>query len=785
MNEYIALRPRARSGTSVSIDLIRAFVAASAVTAILLGSPSASLAADASDQLEEIVVTAEKRSETVQTTPISITAITGDQLAAQGLASVEDVAGYIPGISMRSAGPGQTEFEMRGLASSGGAAPTVGFYLDETPLSAPAASLNGRVVIDPDLFDLSRVEVLRGPQGTLYGSGSMGGTIRLITNQPKLGEYEAAVRGTFSDTDGGGFNPGGSGMINLPIGNVMALRVVVTEKYTDGFIDRVVLSPFPFPTNPGTCLNWFGYGCTRGNVAAAPVQQVIKDTNTNQLTSGRASLLIQPSDALSLTTAVMYQRMLAGGYNQFQSPPGSSACLCIYQPYNLKEPISDTFKLASETIAYTFDFAQLTSATSYFSREEDQSQDSTEALQNLDVLPAFLPAVFTEKDKSRQFNQELRLASPGQGPLQWVGGAFFEDLHSPYQAINQSPAYAPFSFGGAAANPMGEIYDASNDYHIKQDALFADISYQFNSDFKFITGVRWYKYETDTAYSEAGLDAASGNAQAITGSIEQSARGYNPKFTLSYTPDGDLTVYSTISKGFRPGGVTLPVPTTGAVICPAESPTYRPDSVWNYEIGEKAKMLDNRFVINSDLYYIRWDQIQQNITLPCGYTYTTNAGNAESYGPEIELIARLTSELSVSANGAITHATIVDANPSTGIQDGTRVLNIPKSTASLVLTYDRHVTETLDSVTRIMDSFVGNTADIAFYPTTLPSYDLVNLGTGLTTPKWSANLFADNVINKHAELTSNNASFSWNTPAVTRITTNMPRTIGVDLQYKF
>jgi outer membrane receptor protein involved in Fe transport len=159
--------------------------------------------------LDEIVVTAEKRQETIQNTPISITAFTGQQLAAQGLATVEDLVALTPGISMRTAGPGQTEFEMRGLASSGGSAPTVGFYLDETPLSPPAASITGRVVIDPDLFDLSRVEVLRGPQGTLYGSGSMGGTIRLITNPPKLGETEGAVEGIFSDTQGGGFNPGG------------------------------------------------------------------------------------------------------------------------------------------------------------------------------------------------------------------------------------------------------------------------------------------------------------------------------------------------------------------------------------------------------------------------------------------------------------------------------------------------------------------------------------------------------------------------------------------------
>jgi outer membrane receptor protein involved in Fe transport len=735
--------------------------------------------------LDEIVVTAEKRAETIQNTPISITAFTGDQLVAQGLSKVEDLVALTPGLSMRTAGPGQTEYEMRGLSSSGGSAPTVGFYLDETPLTPPAASITGRVVIDPDLFDLSRVEVLRGPQGTLYGSGSMGGTIRLITNSPKLGEVEGAVEGIFSDTHGGGFNPGANAMVNLPIGDTLALRVVATEKYTDGYIDRVVVNPFPLPINGGTCPPWTGYGCTRGDVTAAPVQQVIKNTNTELLTSIRASLLFRPFDSLSATTTLMYQDMDAGGYNQFQEPPGSSVCLCIYQPFNMKEPISDIYKLASETLTYDFDFAQLTSATSYWRRVENQSQDATEAVQNLDFLPGFYPIYFTEIDTVTQFSQELRLASKGDRPLQWVGGAFFANLQSTYQALNQSPAYAQFSTGGVSANPQGIVYDATNVYDIKQSALFADVSYQLNHELKLITGLRWYKYETDMTYVESGIDAESGNATPNAGVLTPSASGYNPKVTVSYAPTDDLTVYSTASKGFRPGGGYLPVATSGAVICPAEPPTYGPDSVWNYEVGEKAKLFDNRLTLNTDVYYIRWNQIQQNITLPCGYTYTTNAGRAASYGPEIELTARLTTELTLNVTGAVTHATITDANPGTGITDGTRVLNIPKQTASAAMIYDHRVNDTTDWVSRATDSFVGNQADIAFYPTVDPSYNLIDFRSGLVASKWSAYLFGDNLTNKHAVLTSNNTAFSWNTPAVTRVTTNQPRTIGIDLMRKF
>jgi iron complex outermembrane receptor protein len=191
--------------------------------------------------LEEIVVTAEKRDSTVQATPISISALSGDALESLGLKSIQDMIGSVPGMSARTAGPGQTEYEMRGLASGGGSAATVGFYVDETPLSSNAVALNGRTVIDADLFDLNHTEVLRGPQGTLYGAGSMGGTIKLVTNPPKLGEFEGATAEDVSYTTGGSVNGSGDIMVNLPFGDDVALRLVGTGKYISGWIDRKVV----------------------------------------------------------------------------------------------------------------------------------------------------------------------------------------------------------------------------------------------------------------------------------------------------------------------------------------------------------------------------------------------------------------------------------------------------------------------------------------------------------------------------------------------------------------
>lgn len=215
------MNPRSR-GNSPLLPVPLAFGLAFAE----LGGLGQARATDSTVALQEVVITANKRTSTVQDTPISVTAITGRDIEDRGVADFTALAQSVPGVSMRSSGPGQTEFEMRGVTSGGGNSATVGFYLDDVPLSAPAAAQNGKVVIDPNLYDLNRVEVLRGPQGTLYGAGSMGGTIKLIPNAPELGVFDTSGQSILSDTDGGGFNNGENAMLNIPLGDDVALRVV-------------------------------------------------------------------------------------------------------------------------------------------------------------------------------------------------------------------------------------------------------------------------------------------------------------------------------------------------------------------------------------------------------------------------------------------------------------------------------------------------------------------------------------------------------------------------------
>src|SRR6266436_5247725 len=235
--------------------------------------------------LEEVVVTAEKRESTVQKTPISVTAIEGVVLQAQGVTDMLTLAQQVPGVSFKTSGPGQTEFEMRGLTSTGGESPTVGFYLDDAALTPPAMAQNGKVVVDPNLFDLNRVEILRGPQGTLYGAGSMGGTIKLVTNAPDPKQIAANVQGIGSGTDGGGFNHTENAMLNLPlVQDIAALRLVVTNKHIEGWIDRDVVSPFPLESAGGFLDD------RRGDVTAAPVVKRVSGSNSENLKGGRATL---------------------------------------------------------------------------------------------------------------------------------------------------------------------------------------------------------------------------------------------------------------------------------------------------------------------------------------------------------------------------------------------------------------------------------------------------------------------------------------------------------------
>ena len=508
--------------------------------------------------LSEITVTAERYTSTIQNTAISISALSGDQLIAQGISTVQEIVKEVPGLSMRFASPGLTEYEARGLASNGGAAPTVGFYLDEIPLSPPAVSQSGKVVIDPDLYDVQRVEVLRGPQGTLYGSGSMGGTVRVLTNEPKLGTFEGSAQGTGSITQGSN-STGGDGngsanlMINLPIGETLAARVVLSYLYRSGWIDNITVHPFPIALGVPTYTQ---------PLNTVPATNNYSNANNETQYGGRLSLLYKPSEDFSILGQAMTQSLHTGGYDLLDSTPTGIAPTTVYdahyEAFPLREGIRDDISIFGLTIKANVGFADLTSATSYFGRTGEQVQDASTSIyySNGGSTP-YVPVAYAERDPSHQISEEIRLTSHDVGGLHWVAGAFYSKLGSVWNEIGANPAAA------TPAVPDGSFFTSWNSYGVRQTAFFADASYKFTEQWKLSAGARYYQYKSHQDEFSWGLDGP--NPTPPPGSVVTTAKnsGANPRADLSYMPNQDLTLYATVARGFRPGGANqiLPPPT--------------------------------------------------------------------------------------------------------------------------------------------------------------------------------------------------------------------------------
>jgi iron complex outermembrane recepter protein len=747
-----------------------------ALAAGLAGSCVLGGVASAADtDLQEVVVSAEKRDSTVQKTPISMTAITGSDLQAQGVTNLVEVAQQVPGVSFKTSGPGQTEFEMRGLTSTGGESPTVGFYLDETALTPPAMAQNGKVVIDPNLFDLNRIEVLRGPQGTLYGAGSMGGTIKLVTNQPDLQRFGVNAQAILSDTDSGGFNHAENAMLNLPLAQgIAALRVVGTDRSSSGWIDRDVINPFPLEVNNST---------QRGDVAAAPLVQRFSDSNWETLRGGRASLLVKPLDALTIDAGILYQSIHQGGPNTIDVPPGNEV---HYQPFDVAEPFEDNFNLYTLTLKYDFDSFQIVSATSNWTRHQLQTQDISEAMQ--DYIGGFLgpPADFpfstaagglgagsiSEDDYTREVSEELRIASTGTGPWQWLAGGYYSSFHA------TSHVYSYYE-GFTALFGTNNLADNQRLLQVDQWALFGESSYLINDVLKATVGLRYFLYHSNSATSVSGV-SANGTSATLYGRAQNS--GVSPKFNLAYIPNDNTTIYGTIAKGFRPGGPNSPIPPP----CAPAPTQFGPDGVWSYEVGEKMRFLDSRLSVNGALYYEDWSNIQQQVAPGCGYKFTTNAGKAKVYGAELEIAVIPVVGLTLSQSVGYTHATNSTTVPEANVVSGDRLLDVPEVTANTTLTYRYPLPlgPSLNLVARLNNSFVDSIQDITFGRNTLPSYDLVNSRVGVEADHWSAMLFVDNLTNRQA-LLSDTGALSANVSIFNRVATNQPRTVGVDLNYRF
>jgi iron complex outermembrane recepter protein len=737
---------------------------------------AAQTAADTSSTgVQEVVVTAERRGSTVQKTPISMTAMSGEALKEQGITSVTDLMRDIPGVSAKAGGSGQTEYTIRGLSSAAGVAPTVGFYLDDVPLSSPTTSSGGKSPVDPDLYDLARVEVLRGPQGTLYGASSMGGTIKLVPVAPKLSEFGGSAQAIVSATQGGGPNGTVNAALNVPVTqDIAALRLVVTQKRQSGWIDRVSSSSMPIGDADGS----------RGDVAGATPDAVHRKSNVTRLDGARASMVIQPNDRFSVTPSFLYQRTRQDAPDTYDADPG---CCRHYQPFDMAEPFTDRFSIGSVKVEYDFDAATLTSISAYSKRRKTRVEDETEILQRYFSLPAYDiaggglgPVLNTELNSTRQFTQEFRLTSSGSGPLRWIAGAFYSRFTSLFRATSDGSPVA-----AAALLGTSDIFHQSIEDTLVQKAVFGNVSYDITKDLKLTGGTRVFRSNArDTSIASGILSDGTNHDERAT------SRGTTPMLNLSYNVSPSSMVYATAAKGYREGaaqpGVAASCAADLAALGLTEAPVrYKPDTVWSYELGSKNRFFDNTLTLNGSLYTQKWSDVQRYVVLPtCGYLYVDNAGQAQATGFEIEAGLRVMTGLSLNMAIGHTRAVYARDDARSGTVRGQRLEGVAAWTGSGSIHYERPLGERLRLVGNLGVSYTGSSTLTVSETKTLPAYTLADARIGLKADQWNLALFVDNLTNRHPT-TSIVPSLTFNPIGLDRIATVRPRTVGVDVSYDF
>ncbi|MHB8812926.1 MAG: TonB-dependent receptor [Steroidobacteraceae bacterium] len=845
---------------------VAAALAGSLAGVVRADQPAAATAAP-TDQLATIVVTATKRQTLAQDTPISMTVLTATDIANRGLMDFNTLSQGIPGLAMRTSGPGMTEYEMRGLNSSGGNTSMVGVYLDEVALSSPASEQLGKVIIDPNLYDLARTEVLHGPQGALYGASSMGGTVRLLPAMPELGVFDASGETTISDTgSGGSINFVQNGMVNLPIGDTIALRLVGSHDSQSGWLNRYTLADGSVTTDAGA--NPANSRPT--NFYTAPIIETATGVNSDTNDSFRAILLYKPNDQLSITPMLMWQQDSADAPNAVDvngSPtnPTMPSPKGHYEIYDTPEPQWDRFTLGSLKVEYalTPDIA-LTSITGLWSNHSLVSQDGTEENSSSTALGSSNPATpvapydtsagglgptgpgpfgpgVEERDYTKQVSEELRVASTGDAPLQWLAGYYYQDLNSEWDMWSVNPQ----------AGPVADIYVDYMPQTILQNAFFGNVSWDFSHGLKASAGVRWYHYSYNQRNTEwgdftpYGFDnlvnptgpTVAGNTAPFNTNASNSANGTNPRFNLTWQIDKDHMVYGTVAKGFRLGGTDQPfvgfqtsvtpaicgAPTSLAIIeqCGLQTkltatrstpgyiytslanfpnvnsqgvPQFNSDSVWDYEVGTKNELFDDRAMFNLTAYFERWTdpQIATNIS---GFGFTVNGGDANIYGLEAEFRANLGYGWDFSTAWGYTHSKFLTDSPIDGIPEGFAVPDTPKVTGSASLNFHQELTDTMSFFGNVTYSYVGSRYDLPYGVTVylnninqtginLPSYGIVNLRGGVRTASWSVALFVDNATNNQV-LLDPQPQINLAIPQFTRYIVNQPVTYGMDVTYNF
>ncbi|WP_298670596.1 TonB-dependent receptor [uncultured Sphingomonas sp.] len=760
---------RIDSALRITVSLLALGVAVPALAQTNVAASSADGSAPAAGQnggIADIIVTATKQAEALSKVPISITALTQDQLDQQSVRTFRDIATLTPGVTFTPGTHGNgasSDVSIRGISSGAGTA-TVGVYIDETPVQVRPSGNYDSSNPYPRIFDLDRVEILRGPQGTLFGAGSEGGTIRFITPEPSLSKYSVYGRSEMAMTKGGDPSYEAGVAVGGPIiEDKLGFRVSVWARHDGGFIDKV---------------DWYDQ------------RDVAKNVDWNNALVARAALKWQPAPNVTITPAFFYQKSHANDSSVFwkaYSDPGQNKFVTANQ---VRAPNDDTFWLPSLKVNIDTGPITIVSDTSYLHRNNNNIYDSTTldissftsifghpvdtipppaALRNV-YSPAYLTA------GQRTFTQELRLqSSDPSARITWVLGAYYQhakqissyDVQSTF--INQILSYAigfPITIGQIFGTDLyqGRFLLYSQGSLVDEElAAFGQVNFKLTDTLTVTAGARASKL----TYNSAGFSAGPVAGGAGTNNTSHaSAKPVTPKFGVSWQATPDTMVYASASKGFRPGSSTSQVssqcgPDLAALGFTSAPRQIKPDSVWSYEAGAKTKMFGGRLVMDGSIYRIDWTDIQSGLTLPnCNTPFGANFGNARSQGFDLQVSAKVGAgfTLGVSVGYA-------DAHYTTATVGAGGIVVRPKGEPLPIAPWQVSLTGQYDFQAFDRDAYIHADYQYLSHNNTplpnIPSVDLtiprapesnnVNFRIGMKFDRLDLSIFGQNILNQHPE----------------------------------
>lgn len=717
--------------------------------------------------LDSITVTAARRATSIEKTPIAMTAITAETIGELGATHITDYAAQVPGLRIQYSGPGASRINLRGINSSGEA--TVGVYNDETPISGSVGTSNnaGGRSADMNLFDVDRIEVLRGPQGTLYGASSMGGAIRILYQKP-TNELDGRFEGGYEVTSGGDPSHSQNFMFNVPlVDDLLAARLTAYNRETGGYVDNTFLDI----------------------------------DNVNSVDSKGAKLQLRYTPTDDITVDFSHSRETTEAFSGTWHPSEGD----YKQLSQVKLPYEDASEITSLTFNWNLHWAELSANVSRQDRDSTYIGDdsyyigtyltparcqsagnggvacSPERLQEWYAeVNSLIPAALIHDGNTTDRTAELRLTSVGTNALDWTVGLFRQDRDN-YVASQDAPADAET---GIIITPWDLFYRRNIWDNLEQTAVFGEVTWHATDRLNLTAGLRYYDYtKTITGSTDIPWVMIGANYRPLT-TVDASEDGFLKKFTADFNFSENLMVYATVADGFRPGGANQ-------VIGLAEVLTaYDSDSLWNYEVGMKSAWLDRSLLFNAALYRIEWENMQvSGQTLNGAFSFLSNAGAARIDGVELEAIWRPIAGLNLSANynyvdGALSEDQISEVISSTG-RAGDPIPGTPRQSGMLAAAYRFPVTSDMDGMVRLDGTHVGGSYSLFRGANNVyrEAYTTFSFRAGLesTDSRWAAYLYVQNLSNEVAM----NQYTQSSTPPYGTATSIRPRTIGANVTYNF